>query len=226
MNGKLIVMPPHGAGALAETEPSVHPAPNRPLPMTPKPTPFDTDRVLFEGLRDGDARAYDWLYAHLYPSFRFWVGGNNGTVADAEDAFQKGLINFLLNLESGRYEYRSGTKVTTVIFDYCKKVWLTELDSARVRRHAAMPAQVDTPGTDDAVQDLVRGETVEAVRQALGQLRDGCRQLMQWFYVDELSLREIAERLSLKETSVKSKRYECTEQLKRIYQQIARQRGL
>lgn len=193
----------------------------------PSPThAFETDRVLFEALQAGNASAYDWLYTNLFPSFRFWVTNNSGTIADAEDSFQKGLINFILNLESGRYEHRPTAKVTTVLFDYCKKVWLTELDSARMRRHAAMPAQVDTPDTDDALLELARQETVDAVRQSLGQLREGCRQLMQWFYIDELSLREIAERLSMKETSVKSKRYECTEQLKRIYQQIARQRGL
>lgn len=185
-----------------------------------------TDRSLYEALLRHDNEAFDWLYTNLFPSFRFWVTSNNGTVTDAEDAFQKGLVNFVLNLQSGRYEYRPSAKVTTVVFDYCKKVWLTELDSARMRRHAAMPAQIDTPDTDDALFELARAETVEAVRQALGQLREGCRQLMQWFYMDDLSLREIAERLNMKETSVKSKRYECTEQLKRIYQQIARQRGL
>jgi DNA-directed RNA polymerase specialized sigma24 family protein len=67
---------------------------------------------------------------------------------------------------------------------------------------------------------------VGAVHTTLGELREGCRQLMQWFYIEERSLREIAEQMQLKETSVKSKRYECTEQLKRIYLQIARKRGL
>ncbi|WP_375446693.1 RNA polymerase sigma factor [uncultured Fibrella sp.] len=186
---------------------------------------FGTDQSLYEALLRREDKAYEWLYSDLYPSFRFWITTNSGTEADAEDAFQKGLISFLANLESGRYQYQPGTKVTTVIFDYCKKVWLTELGSARRRHAATMPEEIRLATTDDTLDDLVRTDTVEAVRAALSELKEGCRQLMHWFYVDERSLREIALEMNMKETSVKSKRYECTEQLKRIYQKIAVRRG-
>jgi RNA polymerase sigma factor (sigma-70 family) len=214
----------HRNEALASPARMINLAENSPKRM---PTnPFDTDAALYEGLRTNQAGAYDWLYTHLYPSYRFWVLTNNGTATDAEDNFQKGLVSFVMNLTTGKYEYRAGAKVTTVIFDYCKKAWLTELDSARIRYRATMPEQIDTPDSYDALDELNRAELVEAVRAALGELREGCRQLMQWFYIDELSLRDIAGQMSMKESSVKSKRYECTEQLKRIYLQIARKRGL
>ena len=198
------------------------------LNLMPDPVSlFGTDQQrLYDALRQRDERAYEWLYTDLYPSFRFWMTSNSGTPADAEDAFQKGLISFLHNLETGRYQYQPGTKVTTVLFDYCKKTWFTELKSAPNRYAAEMPADLDQPDTDDALDALVRAETVAAVRGALAQLKAGCRQLMQWFYIDELSLREIALKMNMKENSVKSKRYECTEQLKRFYRDIANQRGL
>jgi RNA polymerase sigma factor (sigma-70 family) len=199
---------------------------NLPELMPSRPLQYSTDQALYDALLHRDDRAYEWLYANLYPSFRFWMTNNNGTEADAEDAFQKGLVSFLANLESGRYQHQAGTKVTTVIFDYCKKVWLTELSSARRRHAAAMPEEVNIASSEDALDDLIRTDTVEAVRTALSELKEGCRQLMQWFYVDERSLRDIAVEMNMKETSVKSKRYECTEQLKRIYQKIAVRRGL
>jgi RNA polymerase sigma factor (sigma-70 family) len=211
---------------LTPMTPSANLAVNNLSTMSLPTNSYDNDTNLYEGLRAGRTGAYDWLYTHLYPSYRFWVQNNNGSASDAEDAFQKGLISFVSNLTSGRYEYRAGAKVTTVIFDYCKKVWLTELDSARLRYRGAMPEQIDTPDSYDAIDELNRTELVGAVREALTELREGCRQLIQLFYIDEFSLREIAEQLSMKETSVKSKRYECTEQLKRIYLQIARKRGL
>lgn len=188
---------------------------------------FGTNQqLLYDALLTHDQRAYEWLYTDLFPSFRFWTTSNNGTVADAEDSFQKGLVSFLLNLESGRYQYQPGTKVTTVIFDYCKKVWLSELGSARKRHAADMPENLSIADTDDALDALTRTDTVAAVRGALAQLKEACRQLIQWFYIDELSLRDIAARLNMKETSVKSKRYECTEQLKRFYRELADRRGL
>ncbi|MCX6215449.1 sigma-70 family RNA polymerase sigma factor [Spirosoma sp.] len=192
----------------------------RPLPI------FSTEQALFDGLSRRDERAYSFLYAETYPSFRYWVLTNSGSEMDAEDAFQKGLMSFLLNLETGQYQLQTGTRITTVVFEYCKRVWLTELKSARLQKRAVMPDTIDSIDTTDVARDMERMEVVNAVRQSLGQLKDECRKLIEWFYVDDLSLREIAERLGMKESSVKSKRYDCAEKLKAFYQQTATKLGL
>ena len=145
---------------------------------------------------------------------------------DAEDAFQRGMLSFMLNLETGAYQLQAGTRITTVLFEYCKRIWLTELGSARFRNRASLPDSLDAADTSDVVKDLERIDIVNAVRYSLGQLKDECRKLIEWFYVDDLSLREIAERLGMKESSVKSKRYDCAEKLKAFYQKTAKQQGL
>ena len=194
--------------------------PTRPLPI------YTTDQDLYAALSYREERAYQFLYAESFPPFRYWVLTNNGTEMDAEDAFQKGMLNFLLNIETGKYQFQAGTRVTTVLFEYCKRVWLTELKSARLRTHATMPDTLEIMDTTDVEQDLARVEVVNVVRQSLGQLKDECRKVIEWFYVDELSLREIAERLNMKESSVKSKRYDCAEKLKAFYQQTVNKQGL
>ncbi|GAB4046256.1 RNA polymerase sigma factor [Spirosoma litoris] len=192
----------------------------RPLPI------YATDQNFYDALSRRDERAYQYLYAESFPSFRYWVQNNNGTEMDAEDAFQKGLLNFLLNIETGKYQLQAGTRITTVVFDYCKCVWLTELKSARFRNRASLPDTIDVIDTTDVVKDLERMEVVKVVRQSLEQLKDECRKLIEWFYVEEVSLREIAERLNMKESSVKSKRYDCAEKLKGFYQKVANKNGL
>ncbi|GAB3991335.1 hypothetical protein GCM10028807_21180 [Spirosoma daeguense] len=192
----------------------------RPLPI------YSTDRDFYEALRRRDERAYQHLYAELYPSFQHWMQQNSGTEMDAEDAFQKGLLNFFLNVETGKYQFQESTRITTVVFEYCKRVWFTELGSARMRTRNAMPDTFDAVDTADVAKDLERMEVVNVVRQSLNQLKGECQKLIEWFYVDELSLREIAERLGMKESSVKSKRYDCAEKMKAFYQQLAKQKGL
>ncbi|GAB3948250.1 hypothetical protein GCM10028805_22170 [Spirosoma harenae] len=194
--------------------------PTRPLPI------YSTEQALYEALSRREERAYHHLYAESFPSFRHWVITNNGSEMDAEDAFQKGMLNFLLNIETGKYQLQAGTRITTVLFEYCKRVWFTELKSARMRTRGTMPDTIDAVDTADVAMDLERMEIVNAVRQSLGQMKEECRKLLEWFYVDELSLREIAERLGMKESSVKSKRYDCAEKLKALYQKIANQQGL
>lgn len=192
----------------------------------PKTYPYPIDQDLYDALSQRDEKAYQYLYAESYPSFQYWMLNNSASEMDAEDAFQKGLLSLLLNIETGTYQFQPGTRVTTVVFEYCKRVWLTELKSARLRTRGAMPDIVHTADTADVVQDLERLEIVNIVRASLGQLKDDCRQLIEWFYIDELSLRDIAGRMGMKESSARSKRYSCAEKLKAFYQEAAHKQGL
>ncbi|WP_373511325.1 RNA polymerase sigma factor [Persicitalea sp.] len=184
--------------------------------MPGKPTSPLSQSELYEALKKRQGWAYDHLYAELSHSFRYWVERNSGSGMDAEDAFHKGLLNFFLNLETGKYEFRENAKITTVVFDYCKKVWLNELASSRLKKRSVMPDAYDPANDVDLQKDLERGETIAQVRVALNQLKDDCRRLIELFYLDELSLREIAGKLGMKESSTKQKRYDCTEKLKQL----------
>ncbi|GAB3920791.1 RNA polymerase sigma factor [Larkinella terrae] len=195
--------------------------------MATRPLPgYATDLDFYDALSRRDERAYHNLYATVFPSFQRWVLSNNGSEMDAEDAFQKGLMNFLLNIEIGKYQLQSGARITTVAFEYCKRVWLTELKSARFRYRGNMPDHLDLADTVDVEKDLERMDVVYAVQQSMHQLKEVCRNLLEWFYVDELPLREIAERLDMKEESVKSKRYQCAEKLKAYYRQTTNQKRI
>ena len=190
--------------------------------MPPKHTTH-TQLELYKALHLRKEWAYDYLYHELSGVFTHWVGRNNGSEMDAEDAFQKGLLNFLLNLETGKYQFQENAKITTVVFDYCKKVWLNELTSSRLATRAMMPDAYNPADDTDLQKDLERGELITQVRAALHQLKGDCRQLIEWFYIDDFSLREIAEKLGMKESSTKQKRYDCTEKLKQIYLKLTQQ---
>lgn len=178
---------------------------------------FTSQFDLYQALVRREDSAYDYLYNQLFGTFSHWVYQNNGSDKDAEDAFQKGLLNFFLNLETGKYQFQETTKITTVVFDYCKKIWLNELASSRLKTRIAMPSFYDAEADTDLQKDLERAEVIGQVQKALQQLKEDCRRLIQWFYVDDLSLREIAEKLGMKESSTKQKRFDCSEKLKKIY---------
>jgi RNA polymerase sigma factor (sigma-70 family) len=191
--------------------------------MSSEKRPPFSQLELYEALKKRQEWAYDHLYEELKHPFTYWVERNKGGITDAEDAFQKGLMNFLLNLETGRYQFQENAKITTVIFEYCKKIWLNELNSSRIKTRITMPDSYDPVQDTDLQEDLERGEVIAQVRQALQQLKKDCRQLIEWFYMEELSLREIADKLGMKESSTKQKRYDCTERLKQLVHQQTRQ---
>ncbi|WP_234736902.1 RNA polymerase sigma factor [Tellurirhabdus bombi] len=186
---------------------------------------YTDNHTLYYALRQHDESAFDYVYDQLLGPFTHWVYTHNGSEMDAEDAFQKGLESFLINLENGRYQFQATTKVTSVIFDYSKKVWINEVKSARRTKNSNLTESIQPVDDADLQANLERAELVQTVRAALNQLKGDCKNLIEWFYIDELSLREIAEKLGLKENSTKAKRYDCTEKLKEFYLQLAKRQG-
>lgn len=178
---------------------------------------FSDNRIFYEALQKRDSLAYDYLYKNLLRSFSHWVNSNNGSEMDAEDAFQKGLMNFLINIETGRFQYQENVKLTTVIFDYCKKVWLNELNSYRVKNSTQISDNPNFADNYNIQEDLEKAEIIKAVRLAVKRLKNDCQNVIEWFYIEELSLKEIAEKLGMKESSTKQKRFDCTEKLKALY---------
>lgn len=178
---------------------------------------FSNQAELYEALLTKDENAYYHIYSELLGKFKNWVYLHNGNEMDAEDAFQKGLINFFLNLKSKKYELFENVKITTVIFDYCKKIWLNEVASSRFKTNSSLLPDFNPSNDIDIQKDLERLETVNKVRLALTHLKQDCKNMVEWFYIDELSLKEIAIKMNMKETSAKQKRYDCTEKLKGIF---------
>ena len=183
---------------------------------------YQSQTDLYQALLLRDNKAYTYLYKQLLGTFKHWVANNSGSEMDAEDAFQKGLMNFLLNLETGKYQLQENTKITTVIFDYCKKVWINELNSKRVQSQVKIADNYDVASDANLQKDLEREETISAVRKAVEQLKKDCQSMIEWFYFEDLSLKEIAEKFGMKENSTKQKRFDCTEKLKSFYLQFFR----
>lgn len=178
---------------------------------------FSNNRIFYEALQKRDSLAHDYLYKNLLRSFSNWVNSNNGSDMDAEDAFQKGLMNFLINLESGKFQFQENVKITTIIFDYCKKAWLNELNSYRMKNNTPISDNMNFAETYNIQEDLEKTEIINAVRLAVKMLKKDCQNVIEWFYIEELSLKEIAEKLSMKVSSTKQKRFDCTEKLKTLY---------
>jgi RNA polymerase sigma factor (sigma-70 family) len=189
--------------------------------MSPKTT-FNNQLELYKVISSDDpvvqGQAFDYIYKEIFGSFSNWVYKNNGSKIDAEDAFQQGILNFYLNLKNNRYVYYEGTKITTIIFEYAKSVWKNELVSGRVKTKTNMPDFYDEIDTAPISQeDLERLEVVKYVNVGVGELKEDCQNVVKWFYIEELSIREIAEKLGMKETSTKQKRFDCTQKLKSIF---------
>jgi RNA polymerase sigma factor (sigma-70 family) len=176
-----------------------------------------SDEDLVRGIMRHEDRVLRYLYTNLYGKVESFVTVNNGSKAEAKDVFQEGVIALYQNLESGRYQLESTTKLTSYLFQICKFKWYSQLRSAHKKRTIGSVDNLQ-PGIYDVSfeKDTHEWEEIKYVRDAIDKLGDACKDLLLAFYFEEKSMKEIAQRLGQQTNSVKNAKYRCMQKLKEI----------
>lgn len=128
------------------------------------------------------------------------------SAADAEDAAQEAVLKALERPD----RYRAGRPVLPWLVVVA---WHAHLDHLRRRPGGAVsPLRVVPAPTEEAVQ----AEERTRVGRALGRLPRKLRRVVELFYMQELTITEVAARLGLPEGTVKSHLHRARKRLARM----------
>lgn len=161
----------------------------------------NTDHELVERLLRGDARAFDAFFNEYYPKlYRFVKRRMRGDAAGAEDVAQATLCRALGSLQG----YRGEAALFTWLCTLCRR----ELSARWHESKAFMPAELaeDDPEVRAALDSLLadgmdpvaetdREQLRETIRAALDYLPASYADVLEWKYIRELSVADIAARL-------------------------------
>ena len=186
------------------------------LPSNPC-SAFSTDELLYAGLKNNDDQAYACLYVQTFRSFAHYVQTNQGTMEHAQDAFQQGIAEFYVAVKSGRYQLSPSARLKSVLFEFCKRKWINELQSARHRRTQTLEVYVDQKEEDLSDELMTFSENVNKVNRLLERMGANCQRVIDLFYIQGKPLVEIARLMNYTPQTARTKRYECTEQLKKLF---------
>lgn len=162
------------------------------------------EKEIFDRICKGDEKALEILYKKYYRMMTRMVISNSGTEDEARDVYQDALVVFWQKARSGNLVMTS--KMSTYIYSVCQNLWRKELDRKK---------RVSNEEKDGAVQmDLDTPERDKIIAKCLNQLGDTCRKVLMYYYFDELSMQEIAEKMGFANTdTAKTKKYKCKEKL-------------
>jgi RNA polymerase sigma-70 factor (ECF subfamily) len=192
----------------------------------------EAEAGLLARCRRGDAAAWDELFDQHYAAagrFIFQLG-HDLTVEDVEELCQEVFLSVIRNLES----FQGGSRFQTWLF----RIAANKTRDYRERRQAAKrgggqtplslqaedpetgltldpPATV--PGPDAA---LLSAERAELLQQALDELGEPCREIVQLRYFGDLSYDEISRALKLNPKTVSSRLSKCLDRLEEITRKI------
>jgi len=165
------------------------------------------DQEILDRIKKGDESALDFLYKKNYKMMVNMIIKNNGTEEEAKDVYQEALLAFWQKAASGRLEMTS--KISTYIYSICQNLWRKELDRKSRLRHEEKDGSV-TDGHDEQ-------ERVKIINQCINELGETCKKILFYFYYDDYSMEEIAEKLGFANAdTAKTKKYKCKKELDKL----------
>lgn len=162
------------------------------------------EKEIFERIQRGDEKALEFLYKKYYRMMTKLVITNSGTEEEARDIYQDALIVFWQKATSGNLILTS--KISTYIYSICQNLWRKELERKKRLSNEEKDAAV-TIDTETAEKEKI-------IAQCMDQLGETCKKVLMYYYFEEMSMQDIAEKLGFANTdTAKTKKYKCKKKL-------------
>ncbi|WP_207435726.1 RNA polymerase sigma factor [Sabulibacter ruber] len=178
-----------------------------------------TDAAIIEGILQDDDMALSRLYKLHFPMVLFFVQSNSGTEDDAKDIFQEAVIVFYEKIKAGQLELNC--QIKTYLYSICRRLWLKRLSRSSRFSHGMVEDTESelAPQVEDDVERAEQNELkFEAMANALGQLGEPCKTLLEDFYLRSMGMPEITEKFGYNNVdSAKNQKYKCLMRLKKLF---------
>jgi RNA polymerase sigma-70 factor (ECF subfamily) len=192
----------------------------------------EPESELIRRCRQGEAAAWDELFERHYPAtgrFVFQLG-HDFTWEDAEEICQEVFLSVIKNLDSFRGQSQFQTWVFRIAAnkarDYRQKLHAAKRGGGQ----AAISLQAERPGDTPPIDPpsaapapdatLLNSEEARLLHQALEQLSEPCREIIELRYFGELNYEEISQSLALNPKTVSSRLSKCLDRLENIAREV------
>ncbi|WP_421948838.1 RNA polymerase sigma factor [Phaeodactylibacter xiamenensis] len=170
-------------------------------------------------LRQGDFSTLDHIYREHAPTITQWVVRNSGSVSDAQDVFQEGII--ALHQKAQDPTFLLTCPLGALLFQICRNKWFSQLRKKN-RETEVRNAEAERYESEGIVQNTLEQIEEEEIRQrkldqAFGQLSELCQQLLQ-LLASGMASAEVAEQLGMNNTNtVYRRKNACAERWRNLF---------
>jgi RNA polymerase sigma factor (sigma-70 family) len=174
-----------------------------------------SDSELVEAIREKEMLdpAILQLYKDHAEITRSFIKGQVGTEQDADDIFQETVVSFIDSVQKSKFRQESG--IRTFLISISKNLWYNEIRRRQRAGNRERLFEADRDQEDSGVYDIIQDrELKKQLNQLLQDLGDSCRKILELFYYENLSMKEIVLHLHYEnEQVVRNKKYKCLQQL-------------
>jgi RNA polymerase sigma factor (sigma-70 family) len=174
-----------------------------------------SDSELVEAIREKEMLdpAILQLYEEHAEITRSFIMGKSGTEQDADDIFQETVVAFIDSVQKGKFRQESG--IRTFLISISKNLWYNEIRRRQRATNRERLFESDREQEETGVREIIQDrELKKQLNQLLFELGDSCRIILELFYYENLSMKEIVSHLHYEnEQVVRNKKYKCLQQL-------------
>ncbi|MEP0266110.1 sigma-70 family RNA polymerase sigma factor [Dokdonia sp.] len=178
----------------------------------------DSD-VFLKALVANDSKVILSIYNDVFPSVRSFVLKNKGQQVDAEDVFQKGLMQ--LAIRYSKEPFVIETTFKAYFFTVCRNLWRRELNKSTPR---VISDGVFEPidEYDEIANTVLEQERWELITEKMDELSDNCKEILK-YYLAKVPYVKIMIKMEYNSELVVSQRvYKCKNKLIEIVKQDRR----
>lgn len=177
-------------------------------------TPTDNEVIL--GILNNSESVLKRLYLAYFPMVLQLIINNSGDADDAKDIYQETIIILYNKIKNGDFELSS--KLKTYIYSVSRRLWLKRL--AQLNRYGGDIKDFEEflAVDDDAERNNERDILFNKMGDALNQLGEPCRTIIEDFYIKNRSMKEICEDFGYTNAdNAKTQKYKCLQRLKKLF---------
>ncbi len=175
---------------------------------------YFTKESVLEGIRESDDGILDYLYKEHYPMIRNLVLTNNGSIEDAEDIMQEGIIAFYEKAKDRNFVLTC--EVKTFLYSVCRNLWLKMLkrNSSNVKFEDILHQDVVDVGEDN---EEVLTQKQMILTELINTIGEKCKEILMLFYYEKISMEDIAVKLGYTNAdNAKNQKYKCFKKLQTV----------
>lgn len=172
-----------------------------------------SNNLFLEALIKNDSKIIKNIFDENFHKVLHFVLKNKGQSEDAEDIFQKALLQLAIRYKKEPFEIT--TSFEAYLFTVCKNLWRRELNKQKIKVTNEGIVELKDDDTEIALAALEQ-ERWEMFTNYFQKLSDGCQQILKLFF-DKIPYAEIVERFDYNsETVARQRVFKCKNKLKEL----------
>jgi RNA polymerase sigma factor (sigma-70 family) len=165
---------------------------------------------ILNALVSGDSKIIESIYTDNYQSVKRFILQNKGNTEDAEDVFQKALLQIAVRYKKDKFEIKSA--FGGYLFTVCRNLWRRELNSKKNRVTNNTIVELYSEEKEFSLA-VIEQKRQELFIEKLGLISDNCKKILSMFF-SKTPYSEIVEQTDYNsETVVRQRVFKCKKKL-------------